>query len=274
MRSSPDVEGRFAARHGTRSRVCRWRPSSLRRTGPGRGRESACLEFRANRPKTPRAGYHGRVTRRLAWFGLTALTLALSALAAPPAPVSFREEVEPILKADCTGCHGKDAQSGKLRLDSPEALFAGGEKFGKKTVVRGNPKASALVGYLRGTHKPQMPIGMPPLKDAQIQAVERWIAQGAKIDAPKLGFPYVKPKTPNVPTPKNPVLGRRMGDQSPRPVRAVRFGEQGADAESAREQDRSSAPGLRRPDRDAADARRGRRVSLRQIARRLRKARG
>ena len=146
------------------------------------------------------------MTRRLAWFGLTALTLALSGLAAPPAPVSFREEIEPILKADCTGCHGKDSASGKLRLDSPEALFAGGEKFGKKLVLPGNPKDSALIGYLRGTHKPQMPLGMPALKEAQIQKFERWISQGANIDAPKLGFPYVGPITPKMPTPKNPVL--------------------------------------------------------------------
>lgn len=143
-----------------------------------------------------------------------ALTLALSGLAAPPTPVSFREEIEPILKADCTGCHGKDSASGKLRLDSPEALFAGGEKFGKKLVLPGNPKASALIGYLRGTHKSQMPLGMPPLKEAQIQKFEAWIAQGAKIDAPTLGFPYVGPKNPSVPTPKNPVLSEEWAINS------------------------------------------------------------
>ena len=111
--------------------------------------------------------------------------------------MSFREEIEPVLKSSCTGCHGKESASGKLRLDSPDALFAGGEKFDKKLVVAGNLKESALIGYLRGTHSPRMPLGMPALKEAQIQKFEAWILQGAKIDAPKLGFPYVAPKTPD-----------------------------------------------------------------------------
>ncbi|MCX6368985.1 MAG: DUF1549 domain-containing protein, partial [Armatimonadetes bacterium] len=120
-------------------------------------------------------------------------------------PVSFREEVEPLLKADCTGCHSGEAKQGGFSVEGT-ALFVGGTAFGKKVIVPGKPAASALIGYLRGKHQPQMPIGMPPLKEAQIQTIERWITQGAKVDEAKLGWPYLAPTNPASPKLKNPVL--------------------------------------------------------------------
>lgn len=131
--------------------------------------------------------------------------LTLGALAQRPTVklVSYREEVEPLLKADCTGCHGKEAPQGGFSLN---ALFVGGTKFGKKIIVPGKPEQSALIGYLRGKHQPQMPIGMPPLKEAQIRTIETWIAQGAKVDAEKLAWPYLPPAEPPLPRIKNPVL--------------------------------------------------------------------
>ena len=111
--------------------------------------------------------------------------------------VSFREDVEPILKADCSGCHGKEAKQGGFSIEG-KALF--------RAIVSGKPGTSALVASLRGKHKPQMPLGMPPLKEAQIQTIERWIGQGAKVDEVKRGWPYVAPTNPALPKIKNPVL--------------------------------------------------------------------
>lgn len=110
-----------------------------------------------------------------------------------PPIISFHEDIEPILKADCTGCHSKESAGSGLALDSFTALRKGGTKFGTKIIVPGNPKASLLVAYLRGSKKPQMPMGRPPLSEAQIQKVEQWIAQGAVVDEAKLGFPYTAP---------------------------------------------------------------------------------
>ncbi|WP_395137725.1 PSD1 and planctomycete cytochrome C domain-containing protein [Armatimonas sp.] len=119
--------------------------------------------------------------------------------------VSFREEVEPLLKADCTGCHSGEAKQGGFSVEGA-ALFGGGSKFLKRVIVPGKPAQSALIGYLRGKHQPQMPIGMPPLKEAQIQTIERWIAQGARVDAAKQGWPYTAPVNPAAPRVKNPVM--------------------------------------------------------------------
>jgi mono/diheme cytochrome c family protein len=115
--------------------------------------------------------------------------------------VSYHETIAPILKADCTGCHSKEAAGGGLALDSVAGLRKGGEKSGAKIIVPGNPKASLLIAYLRGAKQPRMPMGRPPLSEAQIRQVETWIAQGAVVDTEKLGFPYTPPPAA-VPVPK------------------------------------------------------------------------
>jgi mono/diheme cytochrome c family protein len=130
---------------------------------------------------------------------------------APPAPVavpsaktprvSYHEAIAPIFKADCTGCHSKEAPGGGLALDSVEGLRKGGAKFGAKIIVPGNPKASLLIAYLRGAKQPRMPLGRPALSEAQVRKVEAWIAQGAVVDTEKLGFPYTPPPA-TVPVPK------------------------------------------------------------------------
>lgn len=122
--------------------------------------------------------------------GLCPFLLLLSIASAGPTKVSFHESVEPLLKADCTGCHSKASPSSGLLLDSVEGLRKGGSKFGSRIIVPGKPEQSALIGYLKGIHQPQMPQGMPPLSGAQIRMLENWISQGAVIDPIKLGWPY------------------------------------------------------------------------------------
>ena len=125
---------------------------------------------------------------------------------APAIPaVSFRESVEPLLKATCTTCHNAATHTSGFNLEATSALLAGGSKFGKQVIVPGNAKASTLVAYLRGTKQPRMPLNGEAVPEAQIRAVEAWINQGAKIDAVKLGWPYTPPVTQTVPKVKNAV---------------------------------------------------------------------
>src|SRR5579859_645974 len=53
-----------------------------------------------------------------------------TAVAANTAPVRFRKEIEPFLKARCSGCHSVDGHSSGLNVETPEALFKGGAKYG------------------------------------------------------------------------------------------------------------------------------------------------
>ena len=101
----------------------------------------------------------------------------------PPAPspseaeVFFESRVRPLLWNRCVKCHGADKQSSSLRVDSREALIAGGDSG--PAIVPGKWGESLLIQAVAGTHAD---IKMPPkehLADQDIQALKRWVEIGA-----------------------------------------------------------------------------------------------
>ena len=121
----------------------------------------------------------------------------------PATRVSYREEVEPIFKSACGSCHSIDKHSSGFIVETPNALFKGGVRVGTRVVVPGKPAESALLSYLHGAKQPRMPLNSEPLAADKIKIIETWIAQGAKIDAVKLGFPYTAPFAHAIPHVKN-----------------------------------------------------------------------
>ncbi|HTU20914.1 MAG TPA: c-type cytochrome domain-containing protein [Gemmataceae bacterium] len=121
---------------------------------------------------------------------LTALLALLLMLAAQPAhaadptkPVSFINTVAPLLKEKCFGCHGAKNPKGKLDMTKYASFRKGGTK--DDPVVPGKPDDSYLITVLTATDKKRMPpkdSGDPLPKD-KIELIERWIGQGAKLDA-------------------------------------------------------------------------------------------
>src|SRR6187401_369261 len=107
-------------------------------------------------------------------------------LAASMAPVlahaavrelTFERDVRPILKAHCTHCHGEEEKPKagvdlRLRRFMDRELDGGGH-----VVVPGNPAMSEMVRLVR---EGEMPKKGKKLTEAQIDVIERWIAQGAK----------------------------------------------------------------------------------------------
>lgn len=103
-----------------------------------------------------------------------------------PAPTAlanadvFLDVVQPILNARCVACHGESRSDGDLRLDSFEAIVAGGEHGG--AIVAGDPAESLLLQrlYLPLDHKEHMPpAGRPQPTDADLAVLDWWIADGA-----------------------------------------------------------------------------------------------
>lgn len=162
------------------------------------------------------------------WLGggaatiLTGLAL-LSAAAAPvPPPVPanagsdaqradaefFETRVRPVLAAQCYKCHGPAKQLGGLRLDSLEATLKGGARG--PALAAGKPEKSLLLKAI--LHQKGAP-PMPPagkLKPAEVDALTRWIAQGAvwpgyPESTPAAGLWSLKPvRRPAPPRVKNP----------------------------------------------------------------------
>ncbi len=91
--------------------------------------------------------------------------------------VEFDRDVDPILRANCRGCHGERQQMSGLRLDQPQAALAGA--YSGPVIKPGNSAASRLIQVVSGEGKVKMPPAGPGLTPEQIATLRRWIDQGA-----------------------------------------------------------------------------------------------
>lgn len=102
---------------------------------------------------------------------------------APAKQVSFINDIAPILKEKCFGCHGAKNPKGKLDMTKYASFRKGGTK--DDPIVPGNADDSYLISVLTATDKKRMPPkeSGAPLPPNQIELIEHWIEQGAKLDA-------------------------------------------------------------------------------------------
>jgi WD40 repeat protein len=106
---------------------------------------------------------------------------ALSLSAAEEKSVSFFNDVVPIFKKSCNGCHHPGKLKGQLDLTTYDAAIKGG-KHGA-LVKAGDPKSSVLMDEITG-EEPSMPKEGDPLSKEELALIEKWITQGAKDDTP------------------------------------------------------------------------------------------
>ena len=99
--------------------------------------------------------------------------------------VDFRNQIQPILSANCYECHGPDEESREagLRLDKKESAFA--DLGGYANISPGDPEDSEL--YIRISaefaEERMPPDGVGPgLTAGQIGLIRLWIEQGARWD--------------------------------------------------------------------------------------------
>jgi mono/diheme cytochrome c family protein len=118
-------------------------------------------------------------------FAAVSLTGGLLLLAAWPElraaePVSFSQQIRPILETSCWKCHGAAMQLSRLDLRTRETALKGGDHG--PAIVPGNAGESRLFRLVSGTEKPAMPMDGTKLTDEQISAIKSWIEQGAAWD--------------------------------------------------------------------------------------------
>ncbi len=117
-------------------------------------------------------------------------------------PVSFIQQVRPLLSDKCFSCHGPDEQTREadLRLDLVETAIEGG------SIVPGKPEESELVRRILCDDPDQR---MPPesshkeLSSDEIEILRRWISQGAQSQQHWSYRPLVRPAVPAVKHPRN-----------------------------------------------------------------------
>ncbi len=100
---------------------------------------------------------------------------AMLAQAQTPAKVDFAQDVQPLLRQNCVGCHGPLKQNGGLRLDRRSSAM----KPISRRIVPGNSANSLLYHRVIG----EFGAPMPPtgdLKPEQVATLKNWIDQGAE----------------------------------------------------------------------------------------------
>jgi mono/diheme cytochrome c family protein len=103
----------------------------------------------------------------------------MGTVASAAAPVDYLREIKPVFAEHCYRCHGVSQQKAGLRMDTAAFALKGGDNGPAYTA--GKSTESLLIQALNGTHDDisRMPYKKPPLAEAQIATIARWIDEGA-----------------------------------------------------------------------------------------------
>ena len=145
-------------------------------------------------------------------------------------PLTYDEDVLPILRANCAGCHNADKQEGGLNMTQFAALMQGGGSG--EVISAGDGEFSYL--YMLAAHEsePVMPPNGQKMAAADLATLKNWIDSGARENAgskvklkPKedlsLGAaPTGRPEGPP-PMPPDPYAPLAEGDPQPLSIEAI-----------------------------------------------------
>ena len=92
---------------------------------------------------------------------------------------SYAKLIAPILKDRCEPCHYTKDKKGGLDVTSFASLMKGGKSKSPPIVTPGDPDKSLLIKDIVGKDPP-MPKNANPLTPPQIDAITKWIKEGAK----------------------------------------------------------------------------------------------
>ena len=135
-------------------------------------------------------------------LALTATISAGSALGAEEdasnRPVSYWNDIRPVMQANCQGCHQPAKAKGDYVLTDVKRLIEGGES-GDAAVVANEPDKSFLIEQITPKEGvAEMPPKDKPLHETEIALLRRWIAEGAVDDTPENAHQKYDMKNPPV----------------------------------------------------------------------------
>lgn len=128
------------------------------------------------------------------------LLLLIGAAAAVAQPVEFNRDVRPILSDRCFACHGPDSNNRKANLRLDQAP-------GKETLAKVMARVTSANKALR---MPPAYLGHDALKPGEIDALRRWVEQGAAYQP---HWSLISPRKAAVPDGVHPVdhfIGQRL----------------------------------------------------------------
>ena len=96
---------------------------------------------------------------------------------AADAPPTFNDNVLPIFREKCCGCHNADKKKGGLDLTSHGQTMAGGSSG--EVIAAGDADGSYLLQLVSHASEPKMPPESDKLPADALDSIRRWIAGGA-----------------------------------------------------------------------------------------------
>lgn len=115
-----------------------------------------------------------------------ALTISLGCWLEPAThaaePVSFRNEVAPLLLEHCTSCHGPKKAEGGYRVDSFAQLSHAGDSGIEPLLAEGEHASELLRRLTTEDVSERMPAEREPLPAEAIELIRRWQSEGGKFD--------------------------------------------------------------------------------------------
>jgi hypothetical protein len=119
------------------------------------------------------------------------LLAGVSTASADPKNPTYADDVLPVLRQHCLGCHGTDKQRGGLNLATFAAAMQGGSSGA--VVTPGDPDKSRLFTLSAHKEEPKMPPKADRIPEAQLNTLRLWIEQGGRETAASKAMP-AKPK--------------------------------------------------------------------------------
>jgi Planctomycete cytochrome C/Anaphase-promoting complex subunit 4 WD40 domain len=116
-------------------------------------------------------------------FARATATIWFFALAALPAQAqekrkaNYQDDLTPLFRESCFGCHNADKTKGGLNLASYATMIQGGGSGA--AIAPGDPEASYLYQLVTHQSEPHMPLNSPKLPDEKLAIIRRFIEEGA-----------------------------------------------------------------------------------------------
>ena len=115
---------------------------------------------------------------------ITVMALLVGGCVKEEPQVSFRDDVQPVLRSNCIECHIPPNGEGYLKTGLSMATYGDlmrGTIY-EPVIVRGNSRHSILNMLVEGRADPSMsmPHGRKPLKAEEIKILRVWVEQGAR----------------------------------------------------------------------------------------------
>jgi hypothetical protein len=113
------------------------------------------------------------------------LLLSFIVLSCGQKPVSYRDQIQPILNTRCVKCHGTEMTLGKISLTSFESLMSSRTISGKQPLVYPASPSESRLYILCATNQahfrmPPDTSAITPLPGPELELLAKWITQGAK----------------------------------------------------------------------------------------------